>query len=82
MARTGEDDKTDQRPDRVRPRDDRAGQTASYERPMPLYEPLFRIPKPWRGRAGSSRPPIRPTDRIRRITRGHYAQEVPSAPTG
>jgi len=54
----------------------------AFERPMPLYEPLFRIRKPWHGLAGSSRPPLRPIDRKRRITHGHYAQKVPSAPTG
>ena len=52
-----------------------------FECPMPLYEPLFPTRRPWHGLAGSCRPPIRPTDRIRRITRGHYDQKAPSAPT-
>jgi len=49
---------------------------------MPSYEPLFQIRRSWRGLVGSHHPPTRLIDRHPPIRSGHYAQKVPSAPTG
>ena len=84
MARTGQDNTTDQHPDRVRSRHTLARPTAlrAADAFIRAYESPFLTRRFLRTPAGSCRPPTRPTDRIPPITQGQYDQKDPFAPTG